>query len=139
MSRELNPRPTDVKVTLTSYHSDNGQKDEVNISGLQHNSHHYRHYPNTQQETSGPASIVKTGVAAEDMKATVEAMAAGGRAIPVKTEAGKEDTAGAAAGANAAATEGGGGGDDDDDDSPARESELRPQVLPSQKKNNEHQ
>lgn len=70
-------------------------------------------------ETSGPASIVKTGVAAEDMKATVEAMAAGGRAIPVKTEAGKEDTAGAAAGANAAATEGGGGGDDDDDDSPA--------------------
>eukprot|EP00752_Nemacystus_decipiens_P009016 g8048.t1 len=72
---------------------------------------------------TGTSSVVKTGVAAGDMKAAVEAMAAGGGLSPVPTEKDGGDGA-AVAKAGGSGPEGeeeeveAGGPDDDEDDSP---------------------
>lgn len=82
-------------------------------------------YTYVQQTAAGTSSVVKTGVAAGDMKAAVEAMAAGGGLSPVETAKENGDGAAVAKGAPEEEEEAEGGGpDDDEDDSPPRELDL---------------
>ena len=87
--------------------------------------HGCRIYTYVQQTAAGTSSVVKTGVAAGDMKAAVEAMAAGGGLSPVETAKENGDGAAVAKGAPEEEEEAEGGGpDDDEDDSPPRELDL---------------
>lgn len=101
----------------------------------------------TKQEAVAPAagtsSVIKTGVAAGDMKEAVEAAAAAGSLSAVPTgdgqgatvAAGKKSGGGEGAGGPEEDAEGGGDGDDivegeDDDDSPPREYRHRSNIAP---------
>lgn len=75
-----------------------------------------------QQAAPGTSRVVKTGVAAGDMKATVEAMAGGLSPVPTEMEHGEGAAVAKADGGGPEEEEEveGGGADDEDDDSPPR-------------------